>query len=122
MSRFQREISGNLGEYWFRSAKRAAENARHYFETRAYVEDGIVRWKSNGKIPHDDMLEKMEYMGCEFDRNKSNEVRQQEVAKELMEYRKQQRGYTSEELSEMRAAFGTGETVVDVITGTKITL
>lgn len=122
MTRFQKEISGQLGSYWLRSAQEDAYDARDKFYEDAYVEDGVVRWKSNDRIPHDDMLEKMEYMGCEFDRIKSNDVRDQEVAAELAELRKQKHIHTEEELNEMRAAFGPGATVVNVLTGEKIKL
>lgn len=122
MTRFQREITGQLGAFWIRSAQEEACAAREKFYKDAYVEDNVVRWKSNGRIPHDDMLEKMEYMGCEFDRIKSNEVRDQEDAAALAKLRNQKSRHSAEELHEMRAAFGTGATVVNILTGEKIHL
>lgn len=122
MTRFQMELSGKFGEFWIRNAQKEAEAAAEAFRNQAYVVDGVVRWKSNDRIPHDDMLEKMEYIGCEFDRIKSNEVRDQEVAVELAELRKQKYTPSEEELNEMRAAFGAGATVVNVLTGEKIYL
>ena len=48
----------------------------------------------------------------------------EETARELAEYRERMMDYEpgAEELFEMRAAFGEGETVVNVITGKKIQL
>ena len=122
MTRFQMEVSGQLGEFWIRNAYKEAEAAVEALRSKAYVEDGVVRWKSNGRIPHDDMLEKMEFGGCEFDRIKSNDVRDQEDEVQLAELRKQKHSHSEEELNEMRAAFGAGATVVNVLTGEKIKL
>ncbi len=44
------------------------------------------------------------------------------TAKAIASYKANQRPHTGEELAEMRAAFGEGETVVDVFTGRKVTL
>ena len=41
---------------------------------------------------------------------------------QLEAYRKSYRGPDEEEKAEMRAAFGTGSTVVDIITGERIRL
>lgn len=122
MTRFQMEVSGQLGEFWIRNARKEAEAAAEDFRSKAYVEDGVVRWKSNDRVPFDDMLEKMEYMGCQFDRIKSNEVRRIETAASFKKLRSQNRSYSEEELDEMRAAFGPGTTVVNVLTGQKIRL
>jgi len=117
MTRFQRELSGELGQYWITNAINEAKEAKKYFEENAYVEDGVVRWTSNNSVPHDDMLEKMEYIGCKFDRAKSNAVRIEEDAKFIEEYRKNQKPLSQQEIAEMRAEFGVGTVVVDVLSG-----
>ena len=48
--------------------------------------------------------------------------RNAQVQKELAQYRANYTGPSDEEVAEMRAAFGEGETVVDVITGKTIKL
>jgi hypothetical protein len=49
-------------------------------------------------------------------------AREADDDKFFAEYRKNQRPLSGEELFEMRAAFGPGETVVDVISGRKTKL
>lgn len=122
MTRFQKELSGQLGEFWKKNAEKEAAEAKKMFEDRTFVENGIVRWDSNYKVPHDDMLEKMEYAGRIFDRVESNRVREEEVKLELEELRKKPVVHSQDEIEEMKAAFGTGTTVVNVLTGERIKL
>jgi hypothetical protein len=81
----------------------------------------IARWESNDQpVPMDaaksyqiDIRPEMQKRAIEL------------AAKEaIAAYRKsrKQNGYSAEELGEMRAAFGAGETVVDMFTGQKIRL
>ena len=122
MTRFQQEISGQLGENWKKSAEREVEQAKNWFEEKAYVVDGIFRCKSNDRIPFDDMLEKMEYAGCQFDREASSLTRDEEVKIEIAKLRSKPAVHSEAEMREMRAAFGVGATVVDILTGEKIKL
>ena len=122
MTRFQKEINGLLGDFWMTNAIKEANKAKEDFEERAYVDDGVVRWLSNDSVPFDDMLEKMEYMGCKFDRTKSNAARDAEDAKAIEEYRSNQKAATSELLEEMRAVLGKEIVVVDVLSGQMIQL
>ncbi|MEB8638244.1 hypothetical protein P4H32_31920 [Bacillus cereus] len=89
------------------------------FETDAYVENGIVRWKSNNSVPPTDILEFWAYLKKPFDYQKSLEQRDIEVQESLARYREAMKNHvpSEEELYEMRAAFGEGATVVNVITG-----
>ena len=64
----------------------------------------------------------LEYAGYQFSRKATAKARNLQVKKVLREYELQYTGPNTEELAEMRAAFGTGETIVDVITGDVITL
>lgn len=86
----------------------------------------VVRWKSNSRVPFDDMLECFVALGwvTEQERANSNETRDRETSAFLDEYRESMKDYTPgpEELFEMRAAFGPGETVVNIITGKRIEL
>ena len=85
------------------------------------VEAPVIRWKSNNNIPPLECLDAFLKVGYitkqEFDN--SNEQRQIEVSARLEEYRKQMENYvpSAEEQYEMRAAFGAGAKVVNVITG-----
>lgn len=123
MTRFQREISGELGAYWQKAAIEESENAVAKANRDAVVEaDGAIRWISNGNYIPDDFCEKLEYQGYDFDREATRIAREKQTSEFLEEYRQNQRPETEEELQEMRSAFGTGTVVVDIITGREIAL
>jgi hypothetical protein len=102
-------------------AKEYARNCAMFNE--AYRDDeGVYRWKSNNRVPFDDMLQtwglSIETIGkCQAARDKDN-------SEFLADYRKRMENYvpSDEEMFEMRAAFGEETTVVNVITGQKIQL
>lgn len=91
---------------------------------KAYVGTyGELRWKSNDRVPMEDMLGFWVELGLidEDTKKLSNLAREEEDKEFLSRYRAQQanRQVTAEEAYEMRAAFGPGVNVVDVITGRK---
>lgn len=112
------EYRGVHGEFF---EKKAKESLAMFHDDKIYLENGIVRWKSNGRIPPDDLLELWHYAGCSFDYEESCRKRSAEDAAAIKEYREQMKDYipSGEELMEMRAAFE-GTMVVDVLTGKKI--
>ncbi len=82
---------------------------------------GIRRWKSNDQVPPSDCLTAMGVTGPELAR--MEDVRDAELTNFLAEYRAQQPAEPSaEQLFEMRAAFGPGAQVVNVLTGRTVTL
>ncbi len=85
-------------------------------------EDGAIKWKSNGRYLMDDYCEVLEHAGYNFSRKATEIKRDKQVAKEIEEYRKNYTGPSAEELAEMRAEFGRGQVIVNVLTGTKIRL
>ena len=82
--------------------------------------DGIYRWKSNNRIPFMDMLESWNLDSETLE--KCQAARKAEDQTFLAEYREQMKDYepSDEERFEMRAAFGEGAEVVNVITGKTI--
>lgn len=90
------------------------------------VTNNIVRWISSNAIPFDDVLQELVNDGVITTEQMSLSSQQKKVeqAEFLAQYIKarQKRGYSDEEMFEMRAAFGPGETVVDVFTGQTIRL
>ena len=90
----------------------------------ATICDGVMKWKSNNHCVPRDVAELAIYIGLPVDMDKHEKARDEETERFLASYRKQQknRKRTQEELFEMRAAFGIGETVIDIITGERITL
>ena len=76
-------------------------------------------WISSGNYLPEDCVEKLLHTTFSFDPEATARAREKQVAEDLAEYRRLRKGHkpSEEELFEMRAAFGKGETVVDIITG-----
>ena len=123
MTRFEREITGTLGAYWKSSAEKELDELRRDLANGQITidENGIAR-NCIGRVLMADLLEKLALVTDKADVAATNAAREAEVAKELESYRANKKPYTAEELAEMRAAFGPGTTVVDVLTGEKIPL
>ena len=123
MTRFEREISGSLGEFWKKNAEEEVRKAVAQAETQATVDaDGAIRWESNGRYLMDDFCEKLEYAGYAFDREATAKKRDAQNAESLAQYRRNDRGLSGEALAEARAAFGEGATVVNILTGERTKL
>lgn len=126
MTRFERELSGALGAYW----KSSAEKKIRKMEERQmngeifFGADGVVRWTSNNRVMPKDCREILSHTAYRdlFSEEASRAAENAETAAFLESYRKNYTGPSEEEKAEMRAAFGTGSTVVDVITGKRIRL
>ena len=123
MTRFEQELSGALGAGWKASAERELEKVRKEFEEGKITvdENGVARNRI-GRVLMDDMLEKLTYITDTVDEEATKAARAEEVSRSLEAYRRSYKGPTEEEKAEMRAAFGTGTTVVDIITGERIRL
>lgn len=123
MTRFEKEINGVLGDWWKEHALKEVEEAAALADKDAIVEDnGAIKWKCNGRYLMDDLCEKLEYAGYEFSRKETKKAREAQVNEELTEYKKRNAQPTDEALFEMRATFGEGTEVVNIITGEKITI
>ena len=123
MTRFQKEISGQLGAYWQQNAEKEVLAAVEQANRDATVdENGAIYWKSNGNYLMDDYCEKLEFASFPFSREATKAARQAQVAGELAEYRRNYRGPSEAELNEMRVAFGDGAKVIDIISGATIQL
>lgn len=118
MTRFEKEISGELGEFWMNHAKKEVETAVAKANESATVdENGVIRWNSNGNCIPDDFCEKLEYAGYNFSREATREAREIEDNEFIEQYKAMKHEPTEEELAEMRAAFGAGTKVVDILSG-----
>ena len=101
------------------------ETAKHWRD--AYLDEKcIVRWQSNNRIPFADMLHTfvIARLITQEVADDSEVLRQEEENDFLTAYIKARKNRTpeqkAEEAYEMRAAFGPGETVVDIFTGEKV--
>lgn len=123
MTRFEREINGNLGDYWKRNAEEEVKKAVAQAAEKATVEaDGAIRWNRNGRYLMDDLCEKLEYAGYPFDRESTARKRDAQNKESLMEYRRNDKELSGEALAQARATFGEGTVVVNVLTGRKTRL
>ena len=123
MTRFAREISGALGQYWKESAEKELNELRRELASGQITidENGVAR-NCIGRILMDDLLEKLTYVTDKANVEATHAAHEAEVARDLEEYRRNRKPAAAEEIAEMRAAFGSGTKVVDVLTGETITL
>ncbi len=122
-TRFQRELSGELGAYWQRQAEAELERVKADLDNGAITIDeaGVAR-NCIGRALMDDLLEKLLLVTDKADSAATRAAREAEVEADLESYRANRKAPSAEDLAEMRAAFGEGTKVVDVITGEEIQL
>ena len=120
MTRFEKELSGALGAYWKQSAEKELERAREELEQGLITidENGVARNRI-GRVLMSDMLEKLTYVTDAVDAEVTRAAREEEQRKFIEDYRANAKPATEEQLNEMRAAFGTGKTLVNILTGEK---
>ena len=123
MTRFERELSGALGAFWKKEAEKELEKIEKQLDEGKITidEKGIAR-NSIGRILMSDLAEKVSFITDEIDLEATAEARSEEVSQELAAYRRSAKPATEEEKDEMRAAFGKGQTVVNILTGERISL
>ena len=123
MTRFEKELSGALGAYWEKEAKKELERVKKDLDEGKITidENGIAR-NCIGRTLHDDMLEKVAMVSDKVNIEATRAARDEETAKVIDSYRASYKGVSHEEMSEMVAVFGTGTTVVNILMGTRITL
>lgn len=123
MTRFMEELTGKRGDFWKRDAE------KELAKRKAELENGEITIDENGiaynrisRVVVEEWVEQLSLITDKIDAEATTAAREEAVARELAEYRKQKRGFTEEELAEMRATFGAGTTVRDIITGEEIIL
>lgn len=125
MTRFDRELKGEYGELW----KKKAIHYLHKIEEEVSKgeitidKEGVAR-NCIGRVVMDDVADALDYIirDGSFSWDKTIEVRQKENEEFVKEYASHSHQYSAEELSEMRAAFGEGTKVINLITGREIQL
>lgn len=86
------------------------------------IRRGVLYWKKSGNIAPVDTAENAITLGYKIDMKKHRAAKAKADKKFLDNYRKNWKPPTGEALFEMRTAFGTNTTIVDVISGRKIRL
>ena len=124
MTRFQKELSGELGAYWKKEAEKELERVKTDLqEGRITIDENGVARNCIGRVLMSDMLEKLAMVTDKASVEATTAAaRDKEVSESLAEYRKSARPATGEERMEMQAAFGKGTTVVNILTGEKTKL
>ena len=125
MTRFDRELRGEYGEFW----KKKAIHYLHKIEEEVSKgeitidKEGVAR-NCIGRVVVDEVANALDYIiqDGSFRLDKTVEAREVEDAQFIKNYIAQDRGPSDEEIIEMRAAFGEGTTVIDVLTGKEIQL
>ena len=125
MTRFEQELNGMLGDYWQKEAERElAKIAEEIKNGKITIDENGVAYNCIGRVLMDDMAEKVAHVDSRINLKATEEARLEEVEKSIAQYREARKNYrrSEEEMYEMRAAFGTGTTVIDLLTGEEITL
>lgn len=87
-------------------------------ESHTTLTGGVMRWTSNGRVPPADIVTLAASIFEAVDVEACDKARDEETQAFLAEYRRNNdRPATAEERFEMRAAFGPGVEVVNMITG-----
>ena len=124
MTRFQQEISGQLGEFWLNHAMAELDEVRKDLECGYItIDENGVAYNKIGRVVMNDMLEKLMYVaGDRVNEEATKVARDAEVKRSIEDNRKSMENhiYTDEEIFEMRAAFGTGKVITNIITGKSI--
>ena len=123
MTRFMKELNGELGAFWKAEAEKELARIKADLEAGQITidENGVAR-NCIGRALMDDMFEKLALVTDKADRSATEAARAAENAEFLEEYRRNRKPHSAEEIAEMRSAFGNGTKVVDIITGETITL
>lgn len=123
MTRFEKELSGALGEYWKKEAEKELSSIRKDIEEgRITIDEFGVARNCVGRALQNDMLEKVMMVSYRVNAEATRKECEKETMAAIEAYRANYTEPSEEELFEMRAAYGKGTTVVDVITGRKIKL
>lgn len=124
-SRFAKELSGELGEFWQKRANESLVKIKSELESgQITIDENGVAYNCIGRVVVSDVLEMLTYVTDRVNVEATKKASDEETSRWAAEYRKAMANHVpdEEEIAEMRAAFGAGATVVDVITGKQIQL
>lgn len=105
-------------------ARSNADYAFQQFYDNTVKLDGVVRWKSNGSVPPQEILEFWQHVRFRFNMAKSVAARNKDEKEFLARYAQAQRNQppSAELMHELRANHPPGTVIQDVVTGRKIRL
>lgn len=122
MTRFKMELSGALGEFWKNHAEDELRQVKSDLDSCNIIIDGDgVARNRIGRALADDMLEMVELVAPDcVNASATRATRVAEMREALKCYASRQP--SDEEMHEMRSAFDTGTTIVDVLSGKRYAL
>ncbi|MBC8641631.1 hypothetical protein IAG25_32930 [Caballeronia sp. EK] len=94
------------------------------FDTKTEVRDGVVRWRSNDRVPPQECLDLWKFVGKPFDAEMSQKARDAENSAFLADYRQVNTGAkpSAQAFAEMRANFEVGNQPMNIVTGDRYDL
>lgn len=120
MTRFQANLKGLNGEFWRKDAERELQEIKADLEAgNITIDEEGVGYNSIGRVLMSDLAEKVALVTDRIDLDATEAARDEEVRISLQNYKPIM---DDETLMEMRAAFGEGVVVRDIVTGERITL
>lgn len=91
------------------------------FDNDTIIEKGVIRWKSNNQVPPDDVLQVWVEAGKSIDLQKCQAASSADMEVFVEQYRKNRAHRTPDQIREEQAdqlaAFGSGVTVINIVTG-----
>lgn len=124
-TRFQKELSGELGEFWVKSAQAELESVRKDLEAGEITIDANgVAYNCIDRVVAPHILERLTYVTDRVNVEATKKASDAEAHQAAVAYRAAMANHvpSDEEMYEMRAAFGAGATIIDVLTGQTICL
>ena len=110
MTRFMKKLNGDLGAFWKAEAEKELDRIKADLEAgRITIDDNGDARNCIGRALMNDMIEKLSLV---TDKANTSATEAAEAAEFLEEYRRNRNPHSTEEIAEMRAAFGPGTKVV----------
>ena len=125
MTRLEQELSGALGDFWKQNAEKEINKIWDQASQGEILltEDRAAYWKASGNFLPSECIEKLMHTPYKtvISAEATARAREKQDKKVIERYRQAQAKRSTEqraeEMAEMRAAFGTGSTIVDILTG-----
>lgn len=123
---FNLELDGRFGQWRQKDAVEQIKEMEEQYEKHDFtIENGAAMWECGNYLPMDCLAAVINgKYGYLIDVDKHERLLDEQQSESIRRYKERMENhvYSEEELYEMRAAFGDGVEVVDVITGNKIRL
>ena len=122
MTRFEQELNGSLGAFWKKHAEEEIAKMQARIENdeiRTNARGGAF-WALSGNYLPAECAEILSHTDFPFSLEETNRARAEQTRAFCEAYAKNCKEPSEEEKAEMRAAFGAGTTVVNVITGKRV--